>query len=540
MLDWLAQQAEVSPEKIALIEGEQSWSYWELNRLVADMAGRLIAAGVRAGDHVAVLMPNRLEYVCLIHALTRLGATLVPLNIRLTPPELHWQIEQADCAWVICSQETETQVAGLVQTRLHPNDDPGGEALAGHLTHLPQNSTPLLFDQRQAPKISPRLLSVDPSQGTFTEALADFPAEDAANWQSRPLSLERVQGIVYTSGTTGYPKGAMLTYANHFWSATASAFRLGVDPADCWLVCMPLYHVGGMAIILRSCLYGTTVVLQRGFDPLAVSQALKRQKITLISVVPTMLHRLLEMEPGALTASSLRCILIGGAAATPALVERCLALKLPIAASYGLTEAASQVATALANQVGRKPGNVGKPLLFSSIRVVDEQGSSLPPGKIGEIVVRGPSIMEGYYNQIEATEKVLRNGELYTGDMGYLDEEGDLWVVQRRADLIVSGGENIYPAEVEQVLEQYPGVKEVCVVGLEDEEWGQVVAAAVVIAEEANLIAEELIRFGRERLAGYKQPRRVYFVEALPRTASGKIRREGVKALIKTLMRSKF
>jgi O-succinylbenzoic acid--CoA ligase len=247
-----------------------------------------------------------------------------------------------------------------------------------------------------------------------------------------------------------------------------------------------------------------------------------------------MLHRLLDADPEALTSSALRCILTGGAAATPALVERCLALKLPLAASYGLTEAASQVATALVDQVSRKPGNVGKPLLFFSIRVMDAQGQSLPVGEIGEIVVSGPTVMQGYYNQAEATQKTLRNGELYTGDIGYLDAEGDLWVVQRRADLIVSGGENVYPAEVEQTLEQHPGVQEVCVVGVEDEEWGQIVAAAVVVAEKVSLTAEELIRFGRERLASYKQPRHVCFVESLPRTASGKIRREEVKVLIKS------
>ena len=494
MMDWLAQQARVSGGKVALIEGERRWSYGELNGLVDGLAGRLRAAGVEAGAHVAVLMPNRVEYVCLVHAMARLRAVLVPLNIRLTGAELRWQVERADCVMVICSQETERQAAALA---------------------APQRA----------------VFSVDPPQEGGVKALSDFADGNMAGRQQGPLSLDQIQGIVYTSGTTGQPKGAMLSYGNHFWSATASAFRLGTGPDDRWLVCMPLYHVGGMAIILRCCLYGTAVALQNGFDPAAAGQALKRQGVTLISVVPTMLHRLLETEPDALVSSKLRCILIGGAAASPALVEQCLALGLPIAASYGLTEAASQVATAFSAQISHKPGCVGKPLMFSSVRIAAEDGQSLPAGAIGEIVVQGPTVMQGYYKQVEATARALRQGELYTGDMGYLDEEGDLWVVQRRADLIVSGGENVYPAEVEQALQRHPAVKDICVVGLEDAEWGQVVAAAVVLAEGAGLTVAELIAFGRERLAGYKQPRLVYFVEALPRTASGKVRRDEVREL---------
>jgi O-succinylbenzoic acid--CoA ligase len=495
MLDWLAQQAELSPGKIALIEGARGWRYRELNDLVARLAGRLADAGVKAGDHVAALMPNRLEYVCLIHALARLGAVLAPLNSRLTTNELRRQIAQADCSLVICSAQTEIQAAAL-----------------GGLVQF--------------------VLSVDEPQAGQVRSLNDFSDEQANRWQSRPLDLEQIQGIVFTSGTTGHPKGAMLSYGNHFWSATASAFRLGTQPDDRWLVCMPLYHVGGLAIIMRCCLYGTTVVLQNGFDLAAVSQALRTQEITLISLVPTMLHRLLEACPETLAASRLRCILIGGAAAPLSLVERCLALKLPIAASFGLTEAASQVVTARYDQLIQKPGSVGKPLMFSAVRVVDEKGQMLPAGEIGEIIARGPTIMQGYYNQPEATQKALRAGELYTGDMGYLDEEGDLWVVQRRADLIVSGGENIYPVEVEQALREHPQVKEVCVVGLDDEEWGQVVAAAVVLTDGASLTAPELVAFGRERLAGYKQPRHICFVEALPQTAAGKVRRDEVRKLV--------
>lgn len=497
--DWLAHRAQVSPQKVALIFEEQSWTYRELNTLVAEMAARLAAVGVEAGQHVAVLMPNRMETVCLIHALARLGAVLVPLNIRLTAAELGWQVEHAGCTLLICDAHTEAQAADLAHPGL-------------------------------------MVVSVDAPQRPGSRWLNSFTG-DAAQWQNRPLDLEAVQGIVFTSGTTGHPKGAMLAFANHFWSATASAYRLGTDPKDSWLACMPLYHVGGIAIIFRCCLYGTAVVLQSGFDAAAVGRAIESHSVTLLSVVPTMLHRLLESQADAL--GKLRCILLGGAAAPKPLLEKCRAMKLPVAATYGLTEAASQVATESLVHAGkpgsgRRPvGSVGQPLMFSQVRIVNSNGQDVLTGDIGEIVVSGPTVMRGYYNNPEATQKTLRYGRLHTGDLGYLDANGDLWVVLRRTDLIVSGGENVYPAEIEQVFEQHPDIEEVTVVGVDDAEWGQRVAAAIVPRRSDRTITEEeLLDFSRDRLAGYKQPRMVRLVDKLPRTASGKIQRDKVKRLI--------
>jgi O-succinylbenzoic acid--CoA ligase len=319
----------------------------------------------------------------------------------------------------------------------------------------------------------------------------------------------------------------MLTYGNFLWSALASAFRLGTDPADRWLVCLPLYHVGGLSIIFRCCLYGTAMVLEPGFHVPAVSQALRSQGVTLVSLVPTMLHRLLESKSLNGSGSSLRCILIGGAALSPALLEQSLALKLPIATTYGLTEAASQVATAFPAELDHRPGHVGPPLMFSSVEVVDSGGQALPPGGIGEILVSGPTVMRGYYRQPDATRQTLRGGKLYSGDLGYLDERGNLWLVQRRTDLIVSGGENVYPSEVEQALRAHPAIEDVCVVGLPDAEWGQCVAAAVIRREQVT--EAELVDFCRAHLAGYKRPRLIRFVAVFPTTSSGKVRRDAVR-----------
>ncbi len=481
MFDWLAHRTRVSPDKLALIFGEQRWTYKELNTLVDRMAGRLAADGVKSGHHVAVLMPNRGEYVCAIYAPARLGTVLVPLNTRLAAGELHRLVEQSGSQFVICTGET---------------------------THI-------------ASQLSVPFVNLD-EQKHFKVIKSETPDT---------FTFDTVQSIVYTSGTTGTPKGAALTFNNHWRSATASAFRLGTLPEDRWLLCMPLYHVGGMAIVLRCGLYGTTVVLQNGFDPVAVSDALKNDGVTLISVVPTMLHRLLEQHRASLVNSKLRCILVGGAAMPQPLVEQCLELNLPIATTYGLTEAASQVATATPAETRRKPGSVGKPLMFSSVQIVDRVGNPVPIGNIGEIVIKGPTVMQEYFNQRDATEKTIQDGFLHTGDMGYLDKDGDLWIVQRRADLIVSGGENVYPVEVEHVLRGHPAVVDACVVGITDAEWGQRVTAAV-IKTQVGVSTRELLEFCRTRLAGYKQPRRLCFVKSLPVTASGKIRRDVVRQQI--------
>ena len=519
-MDWLAKRAQTTPEALALLIGERRWTYGQLDELAGRLAGYLQAQGVRPGNLVAALLPNSLEYVCLIHALARLGAILVPLNTRLTEAEIAWQLEHVGAKWVAAGEE-------------------------------------LSMVNCQLPIVSEAVWrSADP-------LTIDY-------W---PLTIDHLQAIVFTSGTSGRPKGAMLTYANHYHSALASAERLGTQADDLWLSTLPLYHVGGLAVVWRSCLYGTAVSLHPRFDLPTINHDLDHNPITLISLVPTMLHRLLQTR--AHWPATLRLILLGGAAAPPELIEQANALprKLSmvngqlsivneaasspltidnqqltidhsppplISPTYGLTEAASQVATATPEEAARKPGSVGKPLPGITVAIVDEQGNPLPPKAIGEIVVTGPTVMAGYFNEQRIpvnSEREMGNDQssivncqssIATGDLGYLDEEGDLWLVQRRSDLIVSGGENVYPAEVEAVLRAHPAVENACVVGAPDPEWGQKVAALVQLKPEQSLSETDLLAFCRERLAGYKRPRLLQFAPELPLTASGKLAREAV------------
>jgi len=491
--DWLKQRAHNSPDQIGLVFEDQAWDYRALNSQVDLLAERLATAGVRTGKHAAALLPNSPGAVFLVHALARLGAVIVPLNIRLTTAELAWQANRANCDFLVYSihtQQAATQIDAPKLVRLQLDE----------LTSLPD---PLPIREDKTPQL-------------ITDA-----------W-----NLDRIQAIVFTSGTTGKPKGAQLTFGNHFHSAVSSAFRLGIDPSDRWLATLPLFHVGGLAIIFRCCLYGITLVLQDGFDPRAVLEVITAQNITLVSLVPTMLHRLLDLPGSSAVLARLRCILLGGAPASKALLERSLAANLNLALTYGMTETASQIATATPDETRRKPGSVGKPLLFCQVRILGEAGEALPNGQVGQIAVSGPILMAGYYGNEVKSEQSRPTQELLTGDLGFLDVEDDLWVTQRRADLIVSGGENVYPAEIEAVLLLHPQVKSACVVGIEHPEWGQQVAAAIVKQPDASLTEGELIAFCRQKLAGYKVPRQVIFLSQLPQTETGKIIRQQVAALL--------
>lgn len=471
LTDWLRARAHVTPHRLAIMYEGHYVSYAELDRLTDRLAAGLVGRGVQPGDRVATRLVNSVEAIALIHAVARVRAVLVPLNTRLPEGEQAKQIALVEPVLVVDS--------GAYEQWAMARDSSGQRA--------------------QAPGIA--------------------------------------QSIVFTSGSSGPPKGVVLSFDNHFWSANASAYRLGLDINDRWLSCLPLYHVGGLSIVFRSCLYGTAMVLQRGFDLNDFQRSLQEDRITLTSLVPTMLHRLLHSLPSNnVWPHSLRLLLLGGAAARPQLLAAAWEAGLPVATTYGLTEAASQVATALPADVQRKPGSVGKPLMFTQVKIADssDQQKTAAIGEIGEVLVRGPQVMAQYYGNSDATATALQDGWLHSGDMGYLDPDGDLFIVQRRRDMIISGGENIYAAEVEAVLRGHPAVADVCVVGLPDPEWGQRIAAAVQLHPGETLSQDDLLAYSRTRLAGYKQPaaQDMRFVTALPHTASGKIARQAVETLL--------
>ena len=489
MPEWLHQRARLSPERLALLCGDERWTFAELERRVAAVARGLAAAGVRAGDPVALLARNGSGFVQGAHAVPRLGAVLVPLNLRWTVGELCPLLRDAGAAFLI-------------------HDQPNAEKAAELTEMLPALSCLSLAE--------------------LTERCDDGRDESAEVAPER-VDLSTVHSVIYTSGTGGRPKGAMLTYGNHFWSAMGSALNLGLRSDDRWLACLPLFHVGGLAILLRSVIYGSAAVVQEAFDPADVNRAIDEEGITIVSVVGVMLVRILEERGERPYPDTLRCVLVGGGPVPRPLLEECARRGAPVVQTYGLTEAASQVATLAPEDALRRLGSAGRPLFTTEVRVEGEDGRALAPGAAGEIVVRGPTVTPGYLNDPEATERALRDGWLRTGDIGELDADGYLYVLDRRDDLIVSGGENIYPAEVEEVLRSHPAVLDAGVVGLADERWGQTVAATVALRAGAEVGEEALLAFCRSRLASYKAPTRLRFAERLSRNAAGKLLRHALR-----------
>jgi O-succinylbenzoic acid--CoA ligase len=504
--NWLAHRASVMPDRPALLAAGARWSFAELDGWASRLARALIARGARGGDRVALLLRNSSEFVALAHAAPRAGIALVPLNHRLAASELAWQIADSGARLLIY----DTHNAALAEAALEMPFDPTGRATA---------STP--DDQPERRLKAPDLTIVDIADLDATQ-IADIALRDA-------IDLSDVYTLIYTSGTTGRPKGALLTYANYWWSAIGSALNLGIHADDRWLAALPLFHVGGLSILARAAIYGMTAVVHQSFDPTAVNRAIDEDGVTIVSVVSAMLQRMLEERGARPYPAALRCVLLGGGPAPRPLLEACAERGVPVAQTYGLTEAASQVATLAPADALRKLGSAGQPLLPTELRI-DHAGTPAPSGVVGEILVRGPTVMRGYANRPDATAQALRDGWLHTGDLGYVDEEGYLYVVSRRSDLIISGGENIYPAEVEAVLLAHPAVEEAAVVGLADRQWGQAPAAAVKLRQGAALNEVELIAFCRQRLAGYKVPRLVRFTEALPRNAAGKLLRDTIQA----------
>jgi len=499
MRDWLAERARTSPGATALVEAtdgestgdETEWTYAELDSAVEETAGRLAALGVRSGDHLGVLMETRVAFVRLVHAAMRLGAVLVPLNARLARPELTRQAEVADLNLLVCEDATEADAVAISETPVASVDSPADEAVAA-LGERP-------------------------------------PAEfEAATW-----SREDPQAMLFTSGTTGDPKAVELAMGNFLASATASAFRLGVTPDDNWLLCLSMYHMGGLSVVLRSALYGTTVVLQEGFDAKRAADAVAAYGVTGVSLVPTMLRRMLEARES--LGKSLRFVLLGGAPAPDELISRCEKRGVPVHPTYGMTETASQIATARPREAFEHRGTVGRALLRTDVTVVDEDGSPLSAGETGELVVSGPTVMRGYYGDPEATADAFGEYGFHTGDVGYRDDEGRIWILNRREDRIITGGENVHPGEVVEVLRDHAEVRDAAVVGLDDEEWGERVAALVVPEAGVDLSVEDVEAYCDDRLAGYKRPRTISFIEDLPRTASGTVEREAVRERLREL-----
>ncbi len=480
--NWLTRRVEATPDNKALLSSGVWLTWRELYELVQDTAEKLSGLGICPGMRVALLLGNSQEFVVILHALGQMGATVVPLNLRLTPAELSWQINDIKAELLVYA-EGQHELANAIRTEI----------------------------------ICPILV--------ITE-LNDKPKTTFS--PQKYFELNTVHSIIYSSGTTGKPKGVLLTYGNHFWNAIASVLNLGHQHNDCWLAVLPLFHVGGMSILLRSVVYGIPTIVHESFDPTAVNRTIDEDGVTIISVVANILQRMLDERGDKPYPPTLRCVLAGGGPVPKPLLERCAALNIPVTQTYGMSETASQAVTLAPEDAMRKLGSAGKVLYPSELRVENE-GQTVKVCEVGEILIRGPIVTPGYAGRPEETDRALQDGWLHTGDLGKLDVEGYLYIVDRRTDLIISGGENIYPAEVEAVLLAHPQIEEAGVIGLQDERWGQIVVAGVKLRPNSYLTEKEIIEWCVTRLAKYKVPKQVKFLESLPRNAAGKLVRRQLR-----------
>jgi fatty-acyl-CoA synthase len=475
---WIERHARFSPGAAAIRFEGRAISYAELAQRVRGAAGVLAARDVRRGDAVAYLGLNHPAALVLLFACARLGAMFVPLNWRLAPPELARVV--TDCPPRVLFVE---------------------EAYA---STLPGGINIKILDEN--------LVSSAPAVGT----------------EDMPLLL------CYTSGSTGVPKGVVLEQRALLWNAVNSTHMHDLTSADRILTTLPLFHVGGLNILTTPALHaGASVTLHARFDPQAALDAIERERITLTVLVPAQLTAMMELPAWkSADLSSLRMITTGSTIVPEAFVRKVSARGIPVVQVYGSTETCPIAAYVRAADALRKAGSAGAAALHCELKVADEDGAELPAGRDGEILVRGPSVASGYWRAPQDTARAWRQGWYRSGDVGHLDEEGHLYVVARMKDLIISGGENIYPAEVESVLLECAAVEEACVVGRPDARWGEVVAAAVVLKAGCRMTEAEAIALFQGRIARYKHPREVRFLERLPRSALGKIQREAVRAAI--------
>lgn len=512
---WVRRWGELYPDKPALIVDHRTITYGELSARTNRTASWLQDAGIEKGDRVAVLLENCPEFIELYLACARLGAIFVPLNFRLTADELDYLIRNSRPRLFVFGESVRKAVDQLDIAAYQP----------------PLQAA--MVRSRDCVADAPQQVEVARPRGV--NGCFDYHVETEARGGRRPVLTPSLAPsdpteahvIMYTSGTTGWPKGAVLTHAKTFFNCLNADIFFELSFQDVMLVVLPLFHSGGLFIQTSPCLYkGATLILHRSFDPVAAYEDIERYRVTKFLGVPTVYRSLFKVEEERRSElTSLEVCAIGGEKVTPETLAECWDNGFPVRQVMGQTET-SILLWSSEQEVRERPGSVGRPVFHADVDLWDEQSVPVAPGEVGEIMVRGSVLMKEYWQDPAETERVLRGGWLHTGDLARRDEAGYYYLVDRAKDMYISGGENVYPAEVERVLSQHPHVYEAAVIGVPDETWGEVGHAFVIPkAGCPELPAEELTRWARERLAGYKVPRHVTFCDDLPRTALGKVRK---------------
>jgi len=502
---FLAKRAYLNPRLEAFIDTHTSrrFTFAELdaraNRTANFLAREL---GVKKGDRVALLLMNSPEFMESFFAIAKLGAVCVPLNWRLVPDELQFILKDSGSTVVIYGGEFGQTVGALelrgaatdVKQWVHVGDAQSRAGFAKDYDAL----------QRAASAESPEVTACD----------------------------DDLLYIMYTSGTTGLPKGAMHTHGTAMWGVMTIAATAEMRFKDRYLVSLPLFHVGALTPITGNVYRGVTSVVMRAFDPVKVWELIQSEKVTVALKVPAMLNFMLQTyDPKKYDISSLRWIMSGAAPVPVTLIEAYAKLNIEIHQVYGLTESCGPACLIGPDEAIAKAGSTGKAFFHTDVRVVDAQKKDVPPGEQGEVIIRGQHVMTGYWNRPEATAETIKDGWLHSGDVASVDKEGFIYIQDRMKDMVISGGENVYPAEIENVILAHPKVGEVAVIGQPSAKWGES-AFAVVVKHDPSLTEKEVLDWCNGKLARFKQPRAVGFVDVIPRNPTGKV--------LKRLLRDQF
>lgn len=499
---WLHRRRRKSGPKTALVSGDRAVSYEELAERTDRLANAMGRRGVAKGDRVAYLGENHPSFVETFFACGLLGAVFVPLNTRLAAPELQFQLQDSGTRLLVNAGELETLAAASVE----------GTAVTHRFVVGPDGGT----------------------EGSVVELPSGVERYErvlhagAATTRDEAVTLDDAAMILYTSGTTGRPKGALLTHGNITWNCFNTVVDMDLNRNDVALMISPLFHVASLDMgLLPMLLKGATVVLEAKFDAGRVLDLIKEHRVTTLNGVPTTFQMLCDHSAWpAADLSSLDKLTCGGSAIPRRVLDAYEERGIGFTSCYGMTETAPGATMLPVSRSREKAGSAGLPHFFTDVRIADPLGGPAAPGQVGEIQISGPNVITEYWNRPEATAESYADSVWFrSGDTGFLDQEGFLFVSDRIKDMIISGGENIYPAEVEAAISELDAVASVAVIGVEDARWGEVPRAIVTLREGASLSEDEVRSHLDGRLARYKIPKSVVFVEEMPRTASGKIRK---------------
>jgi len=481
-VNWLEKRSYLTGERLALVDAAEGkrYTFFTLNERVKSLAFFLLQEGVKKGDRVAYLAPNHSSYFELFFACAKIGAIFVPLN---------WRLSHLELAYIL------------------------------------SDSTPnMLFFHTQFQEVVPAVFQGKTMDVTTFEYEQLFH-EKKVSFEEISVELHDPYVLMYTGGTTGKPKGVVLTHSSILGNALNTIVSWGIVADDITPIFLPLFHTGGLNALTIPVLHaGGCAIIHQSFEPVSAITCIEEEKCTVALLVPTMYHSLIQCEEFSKNrVKSMKYFISGGAPCPLSIYEYFQEKEIPFKEGYGLTEAGPNNFYMDTRHAFFKKGSVGKPMMHNEIKLIDEDGLAVEKGQVGEIWIKGPHLFESYWKNEEATKEVLENGWFKTGDLGKQDEEGFYYIVGRKKDMIITGGENVYPIEIETVLDEHPSVSEIAVVGVPHKKWGEMVVAYVVVKEKFLLSEEEVKTYCQQRLGKYKVPKQVYFLNELPKTPVGKI-----------------